>query len=444
MFCSECGREIADDSVFCEHCGNRVLEDAESNVQFNANPTIVPGTQKAPVKPLNKKVVIALCIIAVCVVAGIVAALTYKHTIDLSEYTQLEFDGADGYGTAAAGIDYKSLFEEVSQYDKELAEKTKSIADSDSVSELFEEILDGAVDAYNYLNIQTSLDKDSGLKNGDKVTLTLAFDNEKAKKHGIKFSCDKIEKEVSGLMECKEVNPFDYITIVYEGIAPNANAYIEKTEEPFIIDTLFNLDKDSNLTSGDTLTVTVDDSQAQYLAEEYGVVYTETSQTYTCDTVSSYIGASGDVTDDFLGQIQGQSKDVIEAYFAEESDYIKMSKLGYCGYYLLTNKDNAGGSLAAQNYLYIIYSATVSSKEGEFKKKAVYLPVCFTNVIKNADGSLTCDDFTNGQVAQGSTGLRYGWFGEVRGYSKKADMQNELVTERKANYNCEIVGDVLK
>lgn len=438
MFCPECGKEIANDSVFCEHCGKKIAEEVTPNVQQGTNFT---APQTAPAKPMNKKTVILIAVIAICAVVGIVLALTHKHTIDLSEYTKVEFNGCDGYGTAYVQFDSAALLEEAAKYDKELAKKSKSISDSDSLSELFGELVDSAVDTYSYLNIKTSLDKDSKLKNGDKVTVTLKFDNEEAKKHGIKFKCEKIEKKVSGLSDCTAVNPFDYITVKFEGMAPNATAYIEKSGEDYISDTSFSLDKDSGISLGDTITVTIDDSQAQYLAEQYGVAYTETSKTYTCDSVSSYIGSSADITDDFLGQIQGQTKDVIEAYFAGESDQLKMSGLGYCGYYLLVNKSNDGYS--TNNYLYIIYNATVSSKEGDFKKKTVYLPVCYTNIVKNADGSLYCDDFTNGQIVNGNTDLEYDWFSEVKGYTKKAEMQNDLVTANKANYNCEIIGDVL-
>ena len=46
-------------------------------------------------------------------------------------------------------------------------------------------------DIYQYIDVNVELSKYSELSNGDKITVTYKYDNEKAKKVGIKFKGKK-------------------------------------------------------------------------------------------------------------------------------------------------------------------------------------------------------------------------------------------------------------
>ena len=69
MFCSKCGKELPDDSVFCNACGHQIIETTKSE-------PIVKKKPKKEKKPANKNTVKAVIIISVSVVliAAIVLA----------------------------------------------------------------------------------------------------------------------------------------------------------------------------------------------------------------------------------------------------------------------------------------------------------------------------------------------------------------------------------
>ena len=122
----------------------------------------------------------------------------------------------------------------------------------------------------------------------------------------------------------------------------------------------------------------------------------------------------------------------------QETDYIKASNIKYMGYYFLNAKDR--DTWSDHNKVYVIYKATVKSKDNSFKKSDVYLPVEFSNIIKYSDG----EDYVSTEYCSisGSSSLSYGWFSSVSGYSKQKDMKNELLTSQKGSFEVAVFGDL--
>ncbi len=478
MICPNCKETINDGSKFCEHCGANLADytpaeeikneapaaeektnensaekaTAEETKQENtfAQGTGAAGTAQttgaAPAtekKPLNKNLIIIIAAAVVVIAIVLVALSMHKNTIDLQDYTTVEFSGYEGYGTAYVDFDYDKFIEDV-------ADEANIKTDLDDVSDL-SELSDLLSDTkYTslmemYYALSYEADVTSGLKNGDTVTVTFSFDNDAAGELGLKFKGDDMEVEVSGLSEIKEVNPFDDITVEFSGTSPDASATVVNNSSDEVIANYiyFSLDKYYDIAKGDTVTVTVDSYDEEYFVEQYGYKLTETSKEFVCEDVDYYITDTADIDEDVLDQMKGQTEDVIEAYFANESDYLKSSDLTYVGYYFLTVKDTTSWNY--QNIIYVIYSTTVKSLEDsddKFEKTTVYMPVKFTEIVKYSDGT-SYVDLTSTSI-EGSTDLEYSWWSTVKGYESISSMENELVSAQKGDYTTTIVGDDLQ
>ena len=74
MFCSKCGNEISDDSIFCGHCGNTITN-INSNVSYtlplNSNPESKVGKK-------HTKLIIAITSLIILTIAALIIILVIK------------------------------------------------------------------------------------------------------------------------------------------------------------------------------------------------------------------------------------------------------------------------------------------------------------------------------------------------------------------------------
>lgn len=134
--------------------------------------------------------------------ATIAFALTgCTKTVDLTQYADVTYSGANGNGSASIALDYGGLGKELFGKDA-----TQSIID-EAQTELS---LMG--------NVDYTLDKEDGLSNGDTITMTVTCSDSFAKTHEIKLKNTTKEITVSGLPEAESLDPFapDILTILYD------------------------------------------------------------------------------------------------------------------------------------------------------------------------------------------------------------------------------------
>lgn len=479
MFCTNCGKEIAENSKFCPRCGapvedgpkqqgnhsgksssgtvdaSKKVQDVRKNISRNLNDNVNKAKNSKLIKDAkhgDKKAIgiLAGSIAAVVVVIFLIVVL-HKPTIDLADYTQITFTGAQGYGQAEVNFDYEQFEQDVIKVAKVDGKRVNTI-DPDSnflEDESFLADLYGNSSGiyrfalYMYDVVDSGEFENNGeLSNGDKVTYTYTFNNDTVKQYGFKLKGKEITEEVSGLEEAEAVNPFDGIDVTFSGISPNVTAEytIKDNADPVYSAITYSFDKSNGLKSGDKVTVTAE-ADNSYLAENYGMVLSETEKEYTVEGVQSYVTSADQVPADILANMQKQAEDCISAYFASNADYISVSDTTYVGYYFLSAKN--ADTYSAHNKIYLIYSGTVKSKEEDgFAKTKVYFPVYFENIMMNADGTGYAD-LSNANI-QGSSDLGYSWWSTVSGYTDKAKMLNDLVTADKGNYDTAVVGDDLQ
>lgn len=450
MICPNCNSVLVEGSRFCEHCGAKLEEQAAPSATQQAQnipPTATQQVQNAPQKkPLDKRIVGAAVAVLAIIVLVIVCVKTHKHKINLSDYVTVEFTGYDTRGKAYATFDYDAFYQELKEYAKVSKKDASTLSDQledwdlSSIAEQLSEMSDSVAYMGACKNLDWELSKESELSNGDQVSLTFTYDNEAAKKYGIKFAADESEYTVEGLKEIEVIDAFADIVVTFSGVSPNASASIENnSQNEAVKKQYFSVDNNGNLKKGDTVTVKID-STDENLIEEYGCVFKEMSKEYTCDNVDEYITDGSSLSEDVLASMKDQTKDVVEAYFASNDSEIKGSSIEYVGYYFLNRKDDSESSWGDSNVAYIVYSAKVKSKEKKFKETTVYMPIKFTNIIKYADGTDYVD--LNRTDIQGSTDLSFGWWSTVKGYTKESDMKNELVTSQKSTYNAASFGEL--
>ena len=464
MICPGCKCETRDGSIFCENCGCKIdtvkgfeqqLEQPVMDGQtvFTGNGLTgeqqenggytAPLSMQAPQETNKKNTTLIFGIVGGVVAIALVAVLLFTiwsnrtARINLNDYVEVEFSGYDGMGTAQVDFDYDALYADVKAKAK--------IKSSEKAAKDWEELLDegeaGATAYFICMHPKCELDKSTELTNGDTVTVSYDFDNEELKEFKIEFTGEEKTFSVSGLEEVQEYDPFQNVTVQFTGTSPNAYAEVKLTDEAGEIEKeiSYTLDKYNELAVGDTVTVTAKVWDEDYILEEYGYILGSTTKKFTCEGVDQYILKADDLDEEAVDAMKETCKDTIEAYFAQNKEYISGSKITYEGYYFLTRKDQ--DSWYDYNKVYMVYSVQVKSKDKSFKKKTVYMPMEFSDIIKYTDGTMNISTSTS---IEGSTSLSFDWFSSVSGYLKKRDMESDLVTANKGEYTCETVGKGLK
>ncbi|WP_026835538.1 hypothetical protein [Eubacterium xylanophilum] len=379
----------------------------------------------------SKKAIIigAAAVAFVILLTVIILVVTHKKTINLQDYTKVTFEGYDGYGKAKLDFDNSKFNVDVANA---VGININSDAKLDNISSLVSNIEELGKYEKAVSSVSKKLDKTEGLKNGDVVTVSFTYNNDIAGDYKIKYKGEPMTFTVSGLNEVKEVDPFANLKVEFTGISPNVSVKTENSATEDALKTIsFDIEKRYGLKLGDKFTIKANASEQ--FTEQYGIKLSSTEKEYTVDKVDAYITKADDIKGTkALEDMKKQAKDSIKSYLATNKKDFKASGLSYAGFYFLSAKNDS--SWGNKNLVYIIYSATVKAKKpNKFKTSKVYFPLEFRDVLKYADGTLYVKlDSTN---ILGSTGLTYGWFGNVNGYRKTSDMKNDLAISKKSNYD---------
>ena len=222
---------------------------------------------------------------------------------------------------------------------------------------------------------------------------------------------------MSGLTEAKAISGeelLDKAKVVYEGVSPYAEAYIEAEDNPYSEFVRYSLDKSYDIKEGDELQLTVEVDE--YTAESMGyvVIGDDLTKTITVDALPAYAAIYDEVSADDLTAIKNQANDVLEAWKAQNSS----SWTSYSGetplrtVFMCSKTDDN----YTRNQMIFIYQLTATSNN---KESAYYIGVGLENIIKNADGtnSYNLNDI---QI-----------YGRAEGYT---ELYNDLVKSKVAEY----------
>lgn len=345
-----------------------------------------------------------------------------SKTVDVNKYIDFEYTGYNTVGSAVYTIDIETLVDE-NQEAFDLDDDSSEKAFDKVVERLSEELTGSAENITN-------------LSNGDKIAFKWDdVDVEKLEeRYPVKLNISDIEFTVEGLEEPEMFNPFDYVTVVYEGIAPNGYASINVDSDIPVKGISFEMDNYSKLSNGDTIKVTAEGSydDIDSCCLEYGMKAEETENTYTVEGLSSYAMSLDEIPEDTLTKLDKHAMDTLNAHVAKKwSDASSFVGAKLVGNYFLFPKDSSLDAYT-NNYLYFVYEVTAKSMDSK-KEFKYYYHSYYTDIMILDDG--TCS-FDLGSLSTTDTTFNkenYYYYG----YESLDTLFNKQVTARIDTYDYE-------
>ena len=454
MFCKKCGTELDDNALFCTKCGAKT--DSEEKIQ---EPVTVTNTNlvKKEKKTGNISSIITgrnIIIAAIVIIAIICIAVGMKASkkINLNKYMTITYSGYNGIGTASWEFDSTAFEKDYGSKLKLNLNKIKKELTSygiDYNSIIGAEMLDmSACSAVEELVIHGDLSKATELSNGDEVTFTWDDLTELEGYFNYKFKYADISSTVSGLQELEKFNPFDGIDVTFSGIAPNGRAEVELGARSGVYQYInYDLDIDSGLSNGDTVTLTASygygRNLADYTADNFGMIPTETTKEYTVEGLGHYVSAIEEIPETVMSSMQQQGVDILSAAETKWNDNAKISSISYIGSYLLTAKK--ASTYDNQNKLTLVFKVTISVDCAEtdvHDKFSYYYPLTFKDLIVLPDETVSVDlSFYEKPNDTFSREYDFGGWYDIPlrwdGYEKLDSLFSNVVTSKIENYNYE-------
>lgn len=244
----------------------------------------------------KKKALVTGGIAFVIIIAIALIIIAQHNVIDLADTYRVEVEGLDTQGTASY------------QIDKERLSTT---------------LLSKNVDFFGanmfVKTIECNLDKKENLKNGDKVTAKITYDQTLAKQLNITFKNTEKVVAVSGLEKGTEVDVFKDIVVSFAGTSPDGSvSIINKSSDPFVSEVTF-LPPDGKVANGDIISVDVIYDDQEAIAQK--VIVKQNSKDYTVSGLPEYLMKSTQLSQNITDQINMLTEKTINAYVNQSAAF---------------------------------------------------------------------------------------------------------------------------
>ncbi len=396
------------------------------------NEALKEQTQK-PVKKKGRflKVLILILVIAAL---GVSAVLFFKKTVappvkggasftllDIRECVKVETEGNDGLGTLTLTVDTDEIYDILRGGGYDLS-KSEAQAVAESVV-----VAPAKVD---------------NLSNGEEVLLTATADTNIMSEHDIRFAQSTWGYTVSGLTPTIKIDPFEYVSVYFEGISPKVSVDYEAREVNSDIGTLsYEFDRRENLAKGDEITLKCTSDVSNYIEDGYS--FSQTEKTYVVDDVIVYINLPEEINEEGLARMKKEAGDNIGAMLTEhelDESPVHNTGLKFEGVFILNKKQLDGGD---DNVVYLLYSTNIYSDI--MSNTTVYFPFRFDDVVEYVDGTVGFDDYYPDYGHDSGLFPHGTWLEDAfPGYSDTTIMFSKLVRSRTDEYNYELDESIAK
>ena len=216
---------------------------------------------------------VVLGLVLVIVIAAVSAA--QAKVVNLNKYAKIEITGYDGYGEARLVFDTDGITKD---YGKKMQGTVSYFTDYFDPGEMFRsDCVDG------------SFDRESGLKNGDRISFRWKCRDGFAEQHyGLKLKYKDMRVTVKGLDKVDSFDPFSDLSVSFSGYNGYGSAEFENgARSGPASELLFYTDAGDLLSNGDIVTVSVQTGWydagefAKRMLDTYGVVPASLSREYT-------------------------------------------------------------------------------------------------------------------------------------------------------------------
>ena len=328
---------------------------------------------------------IALLAIIAAGFVGTKAYLKKDRVINLNDYVEIKLEGSEHYGTVTYSYD-------LAKFEKDYGKKL------DNKKKLKEYSYVDATDMIFELCISGSFDKNDNLSNGDKVKYSWKCDD-KLVKHvfGYTLKYSDIEYEVKDLPDTKDIDVFENIKVEYAGTEPFGKARVvnENSSSSRLYYMQYSIDKDTDLSNGDTVTVTFNNADRDDIVELIGGTPKETTKEFKVEGLSYYAKTYDEIPESTKEKMLDASINKIRENVAKYGEHTSYVSATYKGNYFFRLKEKS--NYYDNNLVYMIYAVTANINnpdENLNKTEVYYTSVEFKDVLIDSEGKATvdCDD----------------------------------------------------
>ena len=143
-----------------------------------------------------------------------------------------------------------------------------------------------------------------------------------------KIKCKDDSFSVSDLQQAETFDLFSQLEVEFTGTAPEGRASLTYTGTELRSDA-FRCDKSRDLSNGDTITVSVSDSNVELLAKQLGKVPESLEKQYTVQGLNSYVTKASEIDETALAEMQKQASDEYISHAAQWKEDKKLENLSY-------------------------------------------------------------------------------------------------------------------
>jgi len=303
----------------------------------------------------KRRRILAVCIVGIVICMLVIAGMLANRHVNLEYYVTFEYKGCNGYAEAVCNVERDKLYKDLAANEKDMEKLQMYRKFADSVK------------------AQTTQAAD--IANGDKIYVTVEFDQEAAELAGLKVGNEKFTVRASGIGEGKKIDLYENVEVIFTGISPEAYVVVKNNwDEEYLESLEFSADKNSKIVVGDRIKIRCSATEQDLARKGYVVKSCEAE--YKADGLSSYVDSVDKVDKELLKSLDDEITAAIgkltedttfrmlykatgdDKYLRQLNDE-KAENIELKNILFLKRKPEAEGGM--DNYIYFIYSADVSN-----------------------------------------------------------------------------------
>ena len=229
-----------------------------------------------------------ICLSLLLMAAALTLTACSGKSIDLTDYVSIDaVSGADGYGHLEYSFDSCSVYQKIAGIDVKNDNDVEALFSEENL--LKTEKIWAALEG-----VSVVADKSDNLSNGDKVTLTVSFDNPTNEKLDFKLRGGKITYTVEGLADGLPFDPFseDVISVAFIGASGGGEAIVGLvSDDAMYKGVTYSFANNYKLSNGEEVTLNAVFDQQYYASLGY-TVPEQCSKSYTVSGLKDFFRPS--------------------------------------------------------------------------------------------------------------------------------------------------------
>lgn len=229
-----------------------------------------------------------ICLSLLLMAAALTLTACSGKSIDLTDYVSIDaVSGADGYGHLEYSFDSYSVYQKIAGIDVKNDKDIEALFSEENL--LKTEKIWAALEG-----VSVVADKSDNLSNGDKVTLTVSFDNPTNEKLDFKLRGGKITYTVEGLADGLPFDPFseDVISVAFIGASGGGEAIVGLvSDDAMYKGVTYSFANNYKLSNGEEVTLNAVFDQQYYASLGY-TVPEQCSKSYTISGLKDFFRPS--------------------------------------------------------------------------------------------------------------------------------------------------------